>query len=156
MRNLHPQRNITNEIQRAMENQSFNLLIADYHDFYCDTIQKIFDRSEKMPVIGRARSYGEVVSLMSFHHPDILLLDVSVVMKDQLEKVAVLKKMHPETVIAALTLFENEFDNMLLYRYGFDRVLSRFEDPYKLIQELEEACLSNPEHSPRGGVPAAA
>lgn len=139
-----------------MENQSFNLLIADYHDFYCDTIQKIFERSGKMRIIGRARSYGEVVSLMSFHHPDILLLDVSVVMKDQLDKVAILKKMHPETSIVALTLFENEFDNMLLYRYGFDRVLSRFEDPYKLMEELEATCLANPEYSPKGDVPAAA
>lgn len=88
--------------------QIIKVLVADDFDLIRQGVKRIIDFEEDIEVVGEATDGEQVLSLMAKHHPDVLLLDMNMPLKNGLEVLKILKEKELITKIIILTV-ENDY-----------------------------------------------
>ncbi|HTR28781.1 MAG TPA: response regulator transcription factor [Puia sp.] len=89
--------------------------------------------------IGFAGSYGEALSLITHHPPDILLLDVHLPDKSGVELLRVVRRRYPDTIVIMISNQSDESYRTACSALGALRFLDKsteFEEIPALIESL--------------------
>src|ERR1051325_5150258 len=80
------------------------IFIADDHPVFIDGIKALLETASGMQVIGEAFNGEELVKKVSALHPDIVLTDVQMPVKDGIQATKEITKQFPEIKVIAFTM----------------------------------------------------
>lgn len=91
-----------------MGQQVIKVIVADDFDLIRQGVKRIIDFEDNIEVIGEATDGEQVLVLMEKHHPDVLLLDMNMPLKNGLEVLKILKEKDTKSKVIILTV-ENDY-----------------------------------------------
>jgi DNA-binding NarL/FixJ family response regulator len=84
------------------------ILIADDHDLFRDALASLINAQPDMEVVGRAEDGLEVFNLARELEPDLIIMDVNMLISDGLEATRLIHSEYPQISILILTVHEEE------------------------------------------------
>jgi two-component system, NarL family, response regulator NreC len=84
------------------------ILIADDHDVVRSGLKLLLRSHPDFSIVAEAADGEEAVRLSDKHHPDIVIMDISMPKLDGIEATKLIKEQHPEISILILSVHENE------------------------------------------------
>ncbi|MTI45061.1 LuxR family two component transcriptional regulator [Roseibium hamelinense] len=88
-------------------NSTIRILLADDHELVRDGIRARLQRFDNLEVIGEATNGAEALALVSSLRPDVILMDISMPIKNGLEAAAEIREHHPNTAVLVLSIYDN-------------------------------------------------
>lgn len=85
-----------------------NIILVDDHLIVRDGIKQILLKEENFIVVGEAENYDELIKLINFSTPDIILMDISLTGKNGIEITKELNKSYPEIKVIMLSMHISE------------------------------------------------
>ena len=79
------------------------VLIADDHLLFAEALEAILGGDGRFDVVGLARDGAQAVELAAAESPDVVLMDISMPVKDGFEATQELLEQRPETAVLMLT-----------------------------------------------------
>lgn len=116
-----------------------SLFIVDDSSLIIERLLGMLDGLLPPEQIGYAGSYGDALSVIARHPPDILLLDVHLPDKSGVELLRVVRKRYPETVVIMISNQSDESYRSVCAALGAFRFLDKsteFEEIPFLIESL--------------------
>jgi two-component system, NarL family, response regulator NreC len=89
-------------------NQRVRILLADDHAVLRSGLRLLLDGRSDMMVVGEAANGAEVVPLARQHHPDVILLDLTMPQLGGLEALPLLREQAPGARVLILTMHDDE------------------------------------------------
>ncbi len=80
-----------------------NVLIAEDHPLFAESVKALLSSEKKIRVIGRAENGEEAARLASDLRPDVVLMDISMPVLDGFEAARQIREALPDTCILFLT-----------------------------------------------------
>jgi two-component system, NarL family, nitrate/nitrite response regulator NarL len=80
-----------------------DVLIADDHDLFAESIEAFLSTEERINVIGRARNGAEATRMAEKERPDVVLMDISMPVMDGFEAAREIRHALPDTCVLFLT-----------------------------------------------------
>ena len=90
------------------ESRPVRVLLADDHDMLRQGLKMLLSLQPEIAVVGEARTGREALALTMEHHPDVVVLDISMPDMDGLETCAQIRAKAAATSVLMLTMHENE------------------------------------------------
>jgi two-component system response regulator NreC len=84
------------------------LLLVDDHEIVRAGLRMLFAAESDMEIVGEAGSGDEAVAAVNTLQPDVVIMDVSMPGISGVEATRRIKQAHPDTVVLALTMHEDE------------------------------------------------
>jgi two-component system invasion response regulator UvrY len=84
------------------------LVIADDHELIREGVKKIIRSTSDLRVVGEAADLAQTIALVTQHHPDLLVLDISLPGHDGLEGLLELRQQYPGLRIVMLSMYSEE------------------------------------------------
>lgn len=85
-----------------------NLIIADDHQLIRDGIKTVVNTTMDIRVIGEAKDGNELLSLLKIVTPDILILDITMPMKNGLDLLKQIVELYPKLPVLILSIHAPE------------------------------------------------
>ena len=123
--------------------------IADDHALVREGLRRMLSGSDVINVIGEASNGAEAVKLVEDLKPDVLLLDITMPVKDGIEATTDIAGMDVETKILILSMHSDEQYALRTLRAGASGFISkgaRLEELLKAITEVKEGNRYLPDH----------
>ncbi len=114
------------------------VLLADDHAMVRESLTRVLNESDRIVVVGQAKSGQEVLSLLREHSPHVLVLDYSMPGMDVLEVIAAAKKLAPLVRILVLTVHENVHYAVRSLEHGAHGYVIKASAVDELVQAIEE------------------
>ncbi|MEX2179514.1 MAG: response regulator transcription factor [Gemmatimonadaceae bacterium] len=108
------------------------VLIADDHAVVREGIRHVLSASGEFDVVAEAGSGGETLRLAELHHPDVVVLDISMPDGNGLEILDALRSAVPSTRVLILSIHDNERYVLESVRAGANGYLSKDSPPAEL------------------------
>jgi DNA-binding NarL/FixJ family response regulator len=83
--------------------EPIRVLIADDHLLFAEALQAILGSDGRFDVVGLARDGAQAVELAAAESPDVVLMDISMPVKDGFEATQELLEQQPDTAVLMLT-----------------------------------------------------
>jgi DNA-binding NarL/FixJ family response regulator len=80
-----------------------DVLIADDHDLFAESIEAFLSTEKRINVVGRARNGAEATRMAEKQRPDVVLMDISMPVMDGFEAAREIRHALPETCVLFLT-----------------------------------------------------
>jgi two-component system, NarL family, nitrate/nitrite response regulator NarL len=80
-----------------------DVLIADDHDLFAESIEAFLSTEKRINVIGRARNGAEATRMAEKKRPDVVLMDISMPVMDGFEAAREIRHALPKTCVLFLT-----------------------------------------------------
>lgn len=87
---------------------SVRIVLADDHNLVRDGIKAIIAQDQNMQVVGEADNGRDAVELVRQHHPDIVILDITMPRLNGIDSAVEIKKNHPQVKIITLTMHSDK------------------------------------------------
>lgn len=84
-----------------------HVLIADDHDLVRESIRAILTNEEDIEIVATARDGKEAVELSDTHHPDVVVMDISMPKLDGIRSAALIHMNAPSTRVIILSMHLN-------------------------------------------------
>lgn len=84
------------------------VLIADDHTIVREGLQLLLSRDPEIEVVAEASSGREAVRLATEHHPDVVIMDISMPDLDGLEAIRIIRAQCPHTQVLILSVHGSE------------------------------------------------
>jgi DNA-binding NarL/FixJ family response regulator len=84
------------------------VLIADDHAVVRSGLKQVLESSGQFEVVAEASDGGEVAALVAQHHPDLVILDISMPTVNGIDATRALRPRYPDIKILALTVHADE------------------------------------------------
>lgn len=84
------------------------LIIADDHRMFRESVKNILTTEKIAEVIAEAENGEEVINLLDYHQPDIILMDIGMPVMDGIEATKKALKKQPNLKILVLSGFDDE------------------------------------------------
>jgi two-component system, NarL family, invasion response regulator UvrY len=123
--------------------------IADDHALVREGLRKMLSGSDVIAVIGEACNGAEAVKLVNDLKPDVLLLDITMPVKDGIEATTEITNMEVDTKILILSMHSDEQYALRTLRAGASGFISkgaRLEELLKAITDVRNGNRYLPEH----------
>ncbi len=88
--------------------QKRHIVIAEDHKILREGLKSLLRTTEDLEIVGEAADGMEAIRFVENHHPDLLLLDLSMPKMNGIAVIRDLKSRLPETKILVLTIHESE------------------------------------------------
>lgn len=88
--------------------QKFKVLVADDHALIRDGIKNLISQNQDLTVVAEARSGIEALGQFEEHHPDLIILDISMPDKNGMEVSREILLRNPNAKIIILSMYEDE------------------------------------------------
>lgn len=92
----------------AMDEKKIRVLIADDHPVFRFGLRSLLESQLDLKVVGEADSGEEAVQMTQALHPDVVLMDVSMLGLNGIEATQQITETAPETAILMITMFDDE------------------------------------------------
>ena len=83
--------------------EPIRVLIADDHRLFAEALEAILGSDPRIKVVGHAGDGREAVKLAGDHHPDVVLMDISMPVMDGIEAARAIKEEGSDASILMLT-----------------------------------------------------
>jgi DNA-binding NarL/FixJ family response regulator len=123
--------------------------IADDHALVREGLRKMLSGSDVIAVIGEACNGAEAVKLVNDLKPDVLLLDITMPVKDGIEATTEITNMEVDTKILILSMHSDEQYALRTLRAGASGFISkgaRLEELLKAITDVRNGNRYLPDH----------
>jgi DNA-binding NarL/FixJ family response regulator len=119
-----------------MNQPQFRTILADDVFDLRFMVKLALERSGRFVIVGEAENGDEAVEMARQHQPDLVLLDVSMPVKDGLEALPDIRKVSPEAKVVMLSGFEAARLAATALESGAAAYLEKGIPPRELIDEL--------------------
>lgn len=127
---------------------SLRVAIIEDHREFRDYLTALISGTEGLRCTGSFRSVEEALSRISAEVPDVILTDIGLPGMTGIEGISVLKARHPEVLMLALTVYDDDdriFDALCAGASGY---LLKKTQPARLVESLREAAQGGAPMSP--------
>lgn len=91
---------------------SIRIVIADDHEIFREGFKLLFKNQDEIELIGEADNGKELLQIIAREHPDVAIVDIKMPVMDGIEATKQIRKLHPETRVIALSMFND--DNFII------------------------------------------
>ena len=112
------------------------ILVADDHPVVRQGIMRIIEESPDMTVAGEAGNGQEVLKKVQENDYDMVLLDISMPVRDGMEIMEDLKKMKRNLPVLVLTIHPEKNYAIRMFKAGASGYLTKERAPYELIEAI--------------------
>jgi DNA-binding NarL/FixJ family response regulator len=123
----------------------FRIVLADDVFDLRFMVKLALERSGRFQVVGEAENGDEAVKLAEKHQPDLVLLDVSMPVKDGLEALPDIRSVSPNAKVVMLSGFEASRLASTAIASGASAYLEKGIPPGQLVTELLKVLGRDPE-----------
>ncbi len=131
------------------EGQTIRVLIADDHQVVRSGLERLLEGWPNVTVVGTAVDGVEAVRLTSLHHPDVVLMDISMPHMSGLEATRRIAATWPEVQVVVLTSFDDRPTVAEALDAGAIGYLLKDSDPATLREGIESAARGGSPLNPR-------
>ena len=117
--------------------ETITVLVADDNDSFRQTISKLFALEDDIQMVAEAKDGLDVVKKASDLVPNIVLLDLMMPEKNGIEAANLIKKEHPDIVIAILTVLDDVWQRAQAARAGVDAYILKDTPFDQLVQKIK-------------------
>jgi NarL family two-component system response regulator LiaR len=114
------------------------VLIADDHPLIRDSLRTLINTEPDLELVGEAANGEEVVKKADDLKPDVILMDLVMPVKDGLQAISEIKRVHPEVSILVLTSFSDEEKVFPAIRAGALGYLLKDSSPIELLKAIHD------------------
>ncbi len=114
------------------------ILLADDHQMFREGVRGVLDARSDMTVVAEASTGEEALAQASEHHPDVVLLDVSMPGRGGLETVAELKKRDGRVRVLMLTVHPEDRFAVRCLKGGADGYMTKDNATDELITAIRK------------------
>ncbi len=114
------------------------LVIVDDHQIVRAGLQQILEIDPTMTVVGTAGDGSAALALVALHHPDVVLMDLSMPTMDGVEATKRIKAADPNTLIIVLSSYGDEAHVVRALEAGADGYLLKHSEPEQLVRAIED------------------
>lgn len=107
------------------ETNPIRIVLADDHEIVRAGIKRLLSLDKSIKIVAEAQNGKEAIDMVSYHKPDIALLDILMPVMTGIEAVKEIKDLVPETFIVILTAFEDSKHLELALNTGADGYLTK-------------------------------
>jgi DNA-binding NarL/FixJ family response regulator len=112
--------------------ETIRILLADDHSLVRAGIRALVDRIVGMKVVGEANDGHEAIRMVKEHHPDVVLMDITMPGLNGLEAMEHLRKDFPDVLVVILSVSTNEEFVAQALRLGASGYLLKGATPSEL------------------------
>ena len=95
-----------------------SVLLADDHKVLLDGLENLLEDTEDISCIGVAMNGAEVMSFLTDHDVDVILMDINMPVMDGIETTKQVREKYPTTRVIALTMLEQASFIQLMLKSG--------------------------------------
>jgi DNA-binding NarL/FixJ family response regulator len=117
--------------------RTLRVILADDHTLVRAGLRSLVEQLKEATVIAEAKDGHEVLTLASEHHPDVVLMDLSMPGMNGLEAALRLKKEQPQIKIIVLSMHASEEYVLQALRAGASGYLVKDSAPLELALALQ-------------------
>ena len=128
-----------------MNPATFRTVLADDVFDLRFMVKLALERSGRFKVVAEAENGAQAVELATEHQPDLVLLDVSMPVKDGLEALPDIRRLAPEAKVVMLSGFEASRLASTAIQSGAAAYLEKGISPAELVSELLKVLETDPE-----------
>lgn len=114
------------------------VLLADDHAMVRESLTRVLNESDRIAVVGQAKSAAEVFARLHDAQPNVLVLDYSMPGMDVLDAIAEVKRLAPLVRILILTVHENVHYAVRTLENGAHGYVIKASAVDELVQAIEE------------------
>jgi two-component system response regulator NreC len=119
--------------------KAIRLLLVDDHEVVRTGLQMLLESEPGMNIIGQASSGQEAFDLVEQLHPDVVVMDISLPDVSGIEATRRIKLKHPETLVVALTIHEDEQYFFEMLKAGASGYVPKRAAPADLVKAIRAA-----------------
>jgi two-component system response regulator NreC len=119
--------------------KAIRLLLVDDHEVVRTGLQMLLESEPGMNIIGQASSGLEALDLVDQLHPDIVVMDISLPDLSGIEVTRRIKAKHPEVLVVALTIHEDEQYFFEMLKAGASGYVPKRAAPADLVKAIRSA-----------------
>src|SRR5262245_56534475 len=113
------------------------IILADDHTLVRAGLRSLMEQLKEVTVVAEANNGHEVLSLVAAHHPDVVLMDITMPGMNGFEAALRLKKDHPRIKIIILSMHTSEEYVLQALRAGVSGYLVKDSAPLELGLALQ-------------------
>ncbi len=117
--------------------KTLRVILADDHTLVRAGLRSLVEQLEEVTVVAEANNGHEVLSLTATHHPDVVLMDITMPGMNGFEAALRLKKDHPQVKIIILSMHASEEYVLQALRAGVSGYLVKDSAPLELGLALQ-------------------
>ena len=116
--------------------KKYRIVIAEDHKILREGLKALVKSNEDFEIVGEAGDGIEAIRAVEKHHPDLLLLDLSMPRMSGISVIKDIKSRLPETKILALTIHESEDYILESFHSGLDGYCLKDSNSSELLMAI--------------------
>jgi DNA-binding NarL/FixJ family response regulator len=124
------------EERRIAMAKKYRIVIAEDHKILREGLKALVKSNENFEIVGEAGDGIEAIRAVEKHHPDLLLLDLSMPRMSGISVIKDIKSRLPETKILALTIHESEDYILESFHSGLDGYCLKDSNSSELLMAI--------------------
>jgi DNA-binding NarL/FixJ family response regulator len=116
--------------------EPIRLLIVDDHPVFRDGLASLLDPLPGIEVVGRASDGAEAVAMASEHHPDVVIMDVQMPVKNGIDATREIVAAGPRTRVLVLTMGEDDGTVLSALRAGARGYLRKGAEQDEIVRAV--------------------
>ena len=122
-----------------MSTKTTRVVIADDHPTVCASLRSLLESQGDIEVVATAKNGREAVELAQTHHPDVIVMDLSMPEMDGLRATSEIKAKDPDAKVVILSMHYNSALVRLARKNGAAAYILKQEAIGKLIPTIRAA-----------------
>jgi DNA-binding NarL/FixJ family response regulator len=118
---------------------NYTILLADDQFLITEALQKILSETEGFTIAGVLQSAYDLEKFMQTNHPDVLILDISILCLKGIQYLGEIKTNHPGTAIVVLSNHISSHEINTLNKTGINNILYKTAEKHEIIEALHAA-----------------
>lgn len=115
------------------------VLLADDHAIVRTGLARLLDDQSDMRVVGQIDDGAEVVAAVERHHPDVLVLDLSLPNRTGLTVLHDVRSAHPEVRVVVLSMYPEDAFALHVLDAGASAYVNKARDSDELLTAIRRA-----------------
>ncbi|MDE3058353.1 MAG: response regulator transcription factor [Bacteroidota bacterium] len=128
--------------------KKIRILLADDHSIVRSGLRSLFRTTHEFVVVGEASNGEDAVRLAIRHHPDIVIMDISMPKMSGIEATKLIKQRHPDIKVLILTIHDNQEYIYELIRAGANGYVLKDAEKQEIFTAVRTVTSSEPFFSP--------
>lgn len=112
-----------------MQKHLYNVVICDAHPMFRNMLSNVLAKENQFCVVAKPADRNELSSALARFKPDVILLDIKMLIKDGAAALLNIRKINPFAKVIALTLYDEEETKSKLKELGVQSCIARNSEP---------------------------
>jgi len=123
--------------------ETITILLVDDHDVVRTGLRSYLETQPGLKIVAEARDGEQAIQLAAEHHPNIILMDITMPNMDGLDATRQLKSLTPDSLVLALTVHEDKQYFMEMLAAGASGYLTKQAAADELVAAIRAVAAGN-------------